>query len=117
MLSTVLLTGVALLAAGVAAIALYGCVRTFEKTEALAEGLSRDLRALAVLRIDVDSLDTRLRRLSGTVYSPPGRARKSPGQLPAANGALELDDLSELDPELAAELSLQRAPAASPGKP
>jgi len=115
-MSTALLTGLSLFAAGVCAVALWSAVRTFEKAEAMVASLERDLRALAVLRIDVDSLDTRLRRLSGTVYSPPGRVKRAAAPSAVPNGEMNLDDLAELDPELSAELALQHAPAASPGK-
>jgi hypothetical protein len=116
MLSTALLTGLSLFAACVSGVALWAAVRTFDKAEGMVRSLERDLRALAVMRLDVDALDTRVRRLAGSVYSPPGSRRK-----PAAPSTLNGDDdphvdLDELDPQLAAELALQKAPPVAPGR-
>lgn len=116
MLSTALFTAVSIMAAMIAGLAVFAAVRKLEAADELHRDLERDLRALAVLRLDVDSLDTRLRRLAGSVYSPPGSRRKPVAAVTDDDPYERQADLNGLDPELAAELALQRAPAASPGK-
>lgn len=116
MLSTALFTAVSIMAAMVAGLAVFAAVRKLEAADELHRDLERDLRALAVLRLDVDSLDTRLRRLAGSVYSPPGIRKKPAGRSVEDQDDDPHVDLNGLDPQLAAELALQKAPPASPGR-
>jgi hypothetical protein len=102
----------------ICALGVYSAVRTLERAEALAHRLERDLRTLEVVRIDVESLSGRVRRLAGTIYSPPGvggRPKKQPNTLDDelyGPGALDGEDV---DPELQAALALQTAPPVAPG--
>ncbi len=113
-LFTALFTAIAVMAAAIAFLVVYAAVRKLEQADAMVIDLDKRLRELGILRIDVDSLDKRLRRLAGTVYSPPGTNRK-PRDLEHNEDGDELPSaLNGLDPDLAATLALQKAGPAGP---
>lgn len=117
MLPTALFTGLSVACAAVCAVAVFILVRKLERAEEIIAQFDGERRQLAILRIDMDALDLRLRRLAGTVYSPPGVRRKPPAVKGPDEPESPQADLNELDPELAAELALQTAPPVSPGAP
>lgn len=87
------------------------CARAAEDD---ADELASGLRKLVTVREDIEMLSKRLDRVSGRVYAQARRAPAdddfTPAHLVVAPGS------PDLDPELAAELALQAAPAVAPGK-
>lgn len=89
-----------------------------------AHGFARDARdaarelqksqgKIAANALTLDAHHAHLRRLEGRIAQMKQGPRRA-----VIDGEIELPDPNgELDPELAAEIALQRAPAVSPGKP
>ena len=75
--------------------------------------LQRELRRLKTVADELTALDARVSKLAGRVYAQTRRPASPP---PAPLTELtEIDELADVDPELAAELELQRAPPVAPG--
>lgn len=115
MVLNVLFTAFALFAALAAGLFTWYTHTCTDRAIAARDELASGLRKLAALREEVETLHKRLDRVSGRVYA---QGRRPPR--PVDDDGLELPDLGgpngELDPELAAELALQSAPAVAPGK-
>lgn len=104
-------TAFALFCACVAAGLCYIALRASERAEAAADSLDRELRRVAALGLEVESLQGQVTRISGRVYAQARREPvKSPRSVDGGQGTLE-----DVDEDFAAELALQRAPAADPG--
>lgn len=116
MLSTILLTGLTLIGATVACLACYAAVRAFEKAESYADGFAKDVRSMALLRQEVLAIDSRLNRITGRVYAVSRHERKTAAVEDEDEPASAQREINGLDGDLAAQIALQSAPAASPGR-
>lgn len=98
-----------------AAVALFACVRCLraeDATDHTAKRLQESRGRLIATEKAVEELADSFRRLNGRVNAAMHRRRGGDDNdlMPSGDAMRE-----DLDPELAAQLALQRAPAASPG--
>jgi hypothetical protein len=109
MLTTIFTAFALIFSLSAAGVAGFFAARAANDSDELAAGLRR----LQGVRDELAAMQVRLDKLAGRVYANWRRAPVTvEGELySAANGA---DD--DADPDLAAQLALQSAPAASPGK-
>lgn len=113
MLSTGLSTGIFVLAAILftcaGAFAFIASTHARNAAESATE-LASGLRRLRVVHDELATLNARLDKVAGRVYAQSRRAPRSPAAADVP------EELSDLDPELAAELALQLAPPVEPAK-
>lgn len=111
MLADVLSTVFALLSAAAAAFFAWSAREGAEDAGESRRELEGQVRAFKAAIDRISSVEGRLDRLAGRVYAQARKPQPVDDELPElverGNGVL--------DPELAAELALQRAPAVSPG--
>lgn len=125
MITELLSTGFALICALACGFAAWQTFHDSRQAHDDAMALRPALARIATLEAELMSLRAQHLKLRGTFYAaqgagrPPSRTRDFDDQDELEKSIrrrlVEIGDVSELDPELAAELALQRAPAAGPG--
>lgn len=129
-MAAMLFTGTALIGALLAGVAAWLAIRAANDAHHSAQQLLRSQGKLVALDDRQTALEASLRKLHGRVaahrrwdagdggdeYEPARRAIERGGEIPPPSTPPRAPTNGVIDPELEAELALQRAPVVAPGR-